>query len=118
VDLRTEPDHNVLCWIWASLSREDPIRWILELKRQNEDLRKQIEDLRRKDKRRAVPFSKGERRENPKWPGRKPGPGTFARRPEPPTDANSAPPADVAVEEPRWPFCGGTLDPKETKKRR
>jgi transposase len=95
-----------------SLSRDDLIRLIIELKRQNEDLRKQIEDLRRKDKRSAAPFSKGERKKSPKRPGRKPGQGTFARRPEPPTDANSAPPVDVPVEETRCPFCGGTLDPE------
>jgi hypothetical protein len=93
-----------------SLSRDDLIRLILELYKQNEDLRKQIEDLRRKDKRSAAPFSKGERKKNPKRPGRKPGQGTFARRPEPPADANSAPPVDVPVEETRCPFCGGTLE--------
>jgi hypothetical protein len=95
-----------------SLSRDDLIRLILELYRQNEDLRKQIEDLRRKDKRSAAPFSKGERKKNPKRPGRKPGQGPFTRRPEPPTNANSAPPVDVPIQETSCPFCGGTLDPE------
>jgi transposase len=76
-------------------------------------LRKQIEDLRRKDKRSAAPFSKGERKENPKQPGRKPGQGEFSRRPEPPADANTAPPVEVPVEETRCPFCGGTLEREE-----
>jgi len=96
-----------------SLNREDLIRLILDLYRQNEELRKQIEDLQRKDKRSAAPFSKGERKKNPKRPGRKPGQGTFSRRPKPP--ASSAPPVDVAVEETRCPFCGGTLDPQESE---
>jgi len=95
-----------------SLSREDLIRLILEVYRQNEELRKQIEDLRRKDKRSAAPFSKGERKQNPKRPGRKPGQGVFSRRPSPP--ASSAPPVDVPVEETCCPFCGGTLDSQES----
>jgi hypothetical protein len=96
-----------------SLSRDELIRLIRELYRQIEELRKQIEDLGRKDKRSAAPFSKGERKKNPKPPGRKPGQGEFSRRPAPP--ANSAPPVDVPVEETRCPFCGGTLDPQESE---
>jgi transposase len=95
-----------------SLSRDDLIRLILELKRQIEDLLKKNEELRRKDKRSAAPFSKGERKKNPKRPGRKPGQGQFTRRPEPPASANSAPPVDVPVQETRCPFCGGTLEPE------
>jgi transposase len=95
-----------------ALSRDDLIRLILELQRQIEDLRKQNEELRRKDKRSAAPFSKGERKRNPKRPGRKPGQGTFARRPEPPADAKTAPPVDVSVEQTRCAFCGGTLEPE------
>lgn len=94
-----------------SLNRDELIGLIRELYRQNEELRKQIEELGRKDKRSAAPFSKGERKENPKRPGRKAGQGEFSRRPAPP--ANSAPPVDVPVEEPHCPFCGGTLDPQE-----
>jgi hypothetical protein len=95
-----------------SLSRDDLIRLILELKRQIEDLRKKNEELRRKDKRTAAPFSKGERKKNPKRPGRKPGQGQFTRRPEPPVNANSSPPVDVPVQEASCPFCGGTLEPE------
>src|SRR5258708_34974078 len=96
-----------------SLSRDDLIRLIRELRRQIEDLRKQNEELRRKDKRIAAPFSKGERKKNPKPPGRKPGQGEFSRRPGPPADASSAPPIDVPVEETRCPFCGGRLEREE-----
>jgi hypothetical protein len=51
-----------------SLSRDELIR---ELYRQIEELRKQIEDLGRKDKRSAAPFCKRERKKNPKPSGRK-----------------------------------------------
>ena len=96
-----------------SLDREELIRLIRELHRQVEDLRKQNEELQRKDKRSAAPFSKGERKKNPKRPGRKPGQGEFSRRPAPPSVANSAPPVEVPVEETRCPFCGGTLAREE-----
>jgi hypothetical protein len=96
-----------------SLDREELIRLIRELQRQNEDLRKQIEELRRKDKRSAAPFSKGVRKKNPQPSGRKPAQGEFSRRPAPPTDAHSAPPVEVPVEETRCPFCGGALDPEK-----
>ena len=96
-----------------SLDREELIRLIRELQRQIEDLRKQNEELRRKDKRSAAPFSKGERKKNPKRPGRKPGQGEFSRRPAPPTDADSAPLVEVPVKETHCPFCGGTLEREE-----
>ena len=94
-----------------SLSRDNLIRLILDLQRQIEDLRKKNEELQRKDKRSAAPFSKGERKKNPKRPGRKPGQGQFTRR-EAPANANSAPPVDVPVQETSCPFCGGTLEPE------
>jgi transposase len=95
-----------------SYSRDDLIRLILELQRQIVDLRKQNEELQRKDKRSAAPFSKGERKKNPKRPGRKPGQGEFSRRPEPPADASS-PAVDVPVDATRCPFCGGRLEQEE-----
>ena len=96
-----------------SLSRDDLIGLIRELQRQNEDLRKQIEELQRKDKRSAAPFSKGQRQKNPKRPGRKPGQGAFTRRPGPPAEASGGPPVDVPVVETRCPFCGGRLEREE-----
>lgn len=96
-----------------SLSRDELIGLILQLQRQNEDLRKQIEDLRRNDKRSAAPFSKGERKKNPKRPGRKAGQGKFSRRAVPPASANNDPPVDVPVEETTCPFCGGRLKEQE-----
>jgi transposase len=96
-----------------SLSRDDLIGLIRELQRHNEDLRKQIEEFRRKDKRSAAPFSKGQRQKNPKRPGRKPGQGAFTRRPGPPAEASGGPPVDVPVVETRCPFCGGSLEREE-----
>ena len=96
-----------------SLSRDDLIGLIRELQRHNEDLRKQIEELQRKDKRSAAPFSKGQRQKNPKRPGRKPGQGAFTRRPGPPAEASGGPPVDVPVVETRCPFCGGSLEREE-----
>ena len=96
-----------------SLSRDDLIGLIRELQRHNEDLRKQIEEFRRKDKRSAAPFSKGQRQKNPKRPGRKPGQGAFTRRPGPPAAASGVPPVDVPVAETRCPFCGGSLEREE-----
>lgn len=96
-----------------SLSREDLIGLILQLQRQNEDLRKQIEQLQRKDKRSAAPFSTGQRKANPKRPGRKPGQGEFCRRAQPPANPSQEPPVDVPVAETSCPFCGGRMEPEE-----
>jgi transposase len=96
-----------------SLSRDELIRLILDLQRQIEELRKRNEELRRKDKRSAAPFSKGERKKNPKRPGRKPGQGEFSRRQEPCTGDSSAPPVEIPVEETRCSFCGGRLERQE-----
>ncbi len=48
-------------------------RRIAELEATVEELRRQIEEIRRSNKRQAAPFSKGDPKENPKPPGRKPG---------------------------------------------
>lgn len=98
-----------------SLSRNDLIRLILDLQRQIEDLRRKNEELRRKDKRNAAPFSKGERKKDPKRPGRKPGQGVFSRRSNPSADACSGAPVDVPAEETVCPFCGGCLEQLEAE---
>ena len=73
-----------------SLSREELIALIVaqqtmiaDQQRQIAELREEIDQLRRGGKRQAAPFSKGQRVESPKAPGRKPGRGPFRRRAEP-----------------------------------
>ena len=94
-----------------SLERDELIQLIRELQRQNEQLRKQIEELQRKQHRSAAPFSKGNRKEHPKRPGRKPGEGKFRRRSKPAANP-STPPVDVPVQQAQCPFCGGRLSPQ------
>lgn len=96
-----------------SLSRDDLIRLILELQRHNEELRRQIEELGRKQERSAAPFSKGKRKRDPKRPGRKAGQGEFKHRSVPPASASNGPPVDVPVQETKCPVCGGRLEPEE-----
>jgi len=94
------------------LDRAELIRLIVELQRQNEQLRKQIEELRRKQHRSAAPFSKEKHKSNPKRPGRKPGQGPFAHRRAPQTEP-SVPPTEVPVNQTQCPFCGGRLEPEK-----
>jgi transposase len=60
-------------------------RQLAEQACQIEKLGKLVEELQRRGKRQAAPFSKGEPKDNPKRPGRKPGPqyGSRASRPRP-----------------------------------
>ena len=50
---------------------------VAQLTAANEELHKQVAELKRAGKRQAAPFSKGERSSRPKRPGRKPGMGSF-----------------------------------------
>jgi transposase len=95
-----------------ALDRAELIRLILELQRQNEQLRKQVEELRRKQHRSAAPFSKEKHKSNPQRPGRKPGQGPFCRRRAPQT-TTSPPPTEVPLSQSHCPFCGGQLEPEE-----
>src|ERR1039457_7649057 len=65
---------------------EELEREINRLQAENEGLKKKIEGLEeelRASKRQAAPFSKGQRKANPKRPGRKAGQGNFRYRPAP-----------------------------------
>jgi hypothetical protein len=95
-----------------ALDRAELIHLIVELQRQNEQLRKQIEELRRKQHRSAAPFSKEKHKSNPKRPGRKPGQGPFVHRRAPQTEP-SIPPTEVPVNQTQCPFCGGRLEPEK-----
>jgi len=68
-----------------------------------------VEELERKQRGSAAPFSKGKRKPNPQPPGRKPGQGEFSRRAEPPAAVE----IEVPVEQTCCPFCGGGLDEQE-----
>jgi transposase len=72
-----------------------------------EQLRAEIEGLKRSGHRSAAPFSKGKGKSNPKPPGRKPGEGDFRFRAAPP----QAPQEVILAEVPsRCPDCGGKLE--------
>ena len=85
-------------------SREELIQIILELRRANERLQEEIEQLKRRGG--AAPFSKGKRKPDPKAPGRKPGQGYFRFRASPEAAAEAV---EVPVTEPCCPDCGGKL---------
>lgn len=104
---QTEPDDNVLVADLESLGRQELIELILEQQNLIEQLRKEVERLRRDGRRQAAPFSKGKAVANPKRPGRKPGEGVFRRR-----NAPSQPPSEVitAAVPSCCPHCGGGLE--------
>lgn len=87
-------------------SREELIQIIIELRRANERLQAEIEQLKRRGG--AAPFSKGKRKPDPKPPGRKPGQGYFRFRAAPEATAAEEAVA-VPVTDPCCPDCGGTL---------
>lgn len=87
-------------------SREELIQVIIELRRVNQRLQAEIEELKRRGG--AAPFSKGKRKPDPKPPGRKPGQGLFRFRGAPePAELREAIP--VRVGEVCCPDCGGEL---------
>jgi transposase len=88
------------------LSREELIEIIIELRRVNEQLRAEIEQLKRRGG--AAPFSRGKPKQDPKPPGRKPGQGYFRFRAAPEAMPSSEAIA-VPVTEQCCPDCGGEL---------
>jgi transposase len=89
-----------------TLSREQLIQIILDKHRMIEQLRAEIEQLKRRSG--AAPFSKGTRKTNPRPPGRKPGQGFFRFRGAP-EEAGGAEAIVVPVAAPCCPDCGGEL---------
>jgi hypothetical protein len=88
-----------------SLSREQLMQVILDQHRMIEELRAEIEQLKRRGG--AAPFFKGTHKSDPKPPGRKPGQGYFRFRNEPETGSGNEP-VRVAVTA-CCPDCGGAL---------
>jgi transposase len=91
----------------TDLSREELIAVIGEQQRVIEQLREEIERLKRSGHRSAVPFSKGNTKDNPKPPGRKPGQGYFRFRAAPEQAPQEVITAEVVSQ---CPDCGGKLD--------
>lgn len=80
-----------------------------QLRAENAALKAQLEQRERGAKRSAAPFSKGQRKSQPKRPGRKPGQGHFTFRTLPTPDQWTAPPIEVRLPEPICPCCGELL---------
>ena len=76
---------------------------VAQLTAANEELHKQVAELKRAGKRQAAPFSKGGRSSRPKRPGRKPGMGSFSYRKSPSPDEVTEPLVEVAVAEGHLP---------------
>jgi transposase len=89
-----------------SLGRDELIQIILDQNRLIEQLRSEIEQLKRRGG--AAPFSKGMRKADPKPPGRKPGQGYFRFR-EAPEPAETWEVTRVPVAGECCPDCGGAL---------
>jgi transposase len=87
-------------------SREELMQVIIELRRVNQRLQEEIEELKRRSG--AAPFSKGKRKPDPKAPGRKPGQGFFRFR-SAPESAEVREVIPVGVAERCCPDCGGEL---------
>jgi transposase len=91
----------------TDFSRDELIALIREQQRVIEQLREELERLKRSGHRAAAPFSKGKGKSNPKPPGRKPGQGYFRFREAP----QQAPQEVITAEVPaQCPECGGKLD--------
>jgi transposase len=85
-------------------------REIKRLRAENEGLEKKIEGLEeelRASRRQAAPFSNGQRKANPKRPGRKAGQGIFRHRPAPAESIGGE--IVEAVAPAGCPSCGGAL---------
>jgi transposase len=80
-----------------------------ELRAENAALKAQLDQQARDAKRQAAPFSKGQRKAQPKRPGRKPGQGHFTFRTLPRPDQWTAPPIEVRLPELICPCCGEPL---------
>jgi hypothetical protein len=94
-----------------SLTREELIQIILDQHRMIQELRAEIEQLKRRGG--AAPFSKGTHKPNPKAPGRKPGQGFFRFRSEPESNTTIG---LVAVRvEGCCPACGGDFGEARTE---
>jgi len=95
-----------------SLDRDELIELVKQVLRENQELRRQLEEARRAAKRQAAPFSKGSPKTSPKTPGRKAGAdyGVKAHRP-PLSEVDEHFEAPLP---PRCPDCSGALEEIDT----
>ena len=87
---------------------------LAKLERENRALKKRLEQLEaelRRGRRQAAPFSRDEKKSDPKRPGRRPGQGQFSYL-EPPSEEEIQETAEVPL--PRCPNCGGPLVDRTT----
>src|SRR3954452_11862806 len=82
---------------------------VASLRTENATLKAQLEQRTRDAKRQAAPFSKGQRKAQPKRPGRKPGRGHFTFRTLPTPDQWNYPPIEVRLPDPACSGCGEPL---------
>jgi transposase len=82
---------------------------VASLRTENAALKAQLEQRTRDAKRLAAPFSKSQRKAQPKRSGRKPGRGHFTFRTLPKPDQWTAPAIEVRLPEPSCPCCGEAL---------
>ncbi len=78
------------------------------LRSENEQRKAELDEARRQNKRQAAPFSKGTTKQQPKKPGRKPGPAHGRHAHRPPPDR-----ADEVLDAPlpdACPGCGGPVE--------
>ena len=83
---------------------------LAELRNQIASLRAQLDQAHRRGHRQAAPFSKDQRQDHPKRPGRKPGQGRFSFRDPPDPGWATEPPVEVGLTEPVCPWCGQPLE--------
>ena len=83
---------------------------LAELRNQIASLRAQLDQAHRRGHRQAAPFSKDQRQDHPKRPGRKPGQGQFSFRDPPDPGRATEPPVEVGLTEPVCPWCGQPLE--------
>src|SRR5207249_2712311 len=71
--------NRILCFPQPFTSRKRLERERERLRGEIDNLKRQLEEAQRANKRQAAPFSRGTRKEHPKTPGRKPG-AAYGRR--------------------------------------
>lgn len=95
-----------------NLSRDELLAVVISQAQLIEELRLEIEALKRSGRRQATPFSTGAAKTNPKKPGRKPrgsGSDNFTFRQAPSPETITEPVVEVPVDMQACPSCGGAL---------